>query len=139
MATFKQRLKSLREEAKLTQSQFAKLIGFGESTIAMYETGEREPNHGRLKTIATFFGCTIDYLLGISGQRHYMDKVAREPAEYNNYDVFDIEQLTANMEAEYGEKPSPEMIAAAKTVYQRVLKNTAKIVAKEVVKKFKDK
>ena len=45
---FGDRLKQLRKEKKLSQEEFANIIGVSRYTITKYETGEREPD---IKTI----------------------------------------------------------------------------------------
>ena len=58
-------LKKLREDSHLSQEQLADAIGVSKSTIGMYEQGKRMPNTNTiLKDIASFFGVTIDYLVG---------------------------------------------------------------------------
>jgi len=58
-------LKKLRESAGLSQEQLGDLIGVSKSTIGMYEQGKRMPNTNTiLKDIASYFGVTIDYLVG---------------------------------------------------------------------------
>ena len=58
-------LKKLREDANLSQGQLADVIGVSKSTIGMYEQGKRMPNTNTiLKDIATYFGVSIDYLVG---------------------------------------------------------------------------
>lgn len=58
-------LKKLRESAGLSQEQLGELIGVSKSTIGMYEQGKRMPNTNTiLKDIASYFGVTIDYLVG---------------------------------------------------------------------------
>lgn len=57
-------LKDLRLEANLTQKGLAKKLNIGQSTIAQYEKGEREPTVHNLTLYCDFFGVTVDYLLG---------------------------------------------------------------------------
>lgn len=61
---FGERLRSLREEKKITQKELAKLFKIAESTVSMYERGEREPNFEIVNKIANFFNVSTDYLLG---------------------------------------------------------------------------
>lgn len=64
-------LKKLREDAKLSQEQLADIIGISKSTIGMYEQGKRMPNTNTiLKDIASYFGVTIDYLVGFNGSEN---------------------------------------------------------------------
>lgn len=65
MATFKDRIKLLREESHLTQKELGSKIDKSESTINMYESGKREPKTSEdYKRIADYFDVTLDYLLG---------------------------------------------------------------------------
>ena len=66
---FADRLKLLRNEKKLTQAQFAKLIKVAPSTVGMYELGSREPNINNIKAIANFFDVSSDYLIGLTDIR----------------------------------------------------------------------
>ena len=60
-------LKKLREDSHLSQEQLADAIGVSKSTIGMYEQGNRMPNTNTiLKDIASYFGVTIDYLVGFN-------------------------------------------------------------------------
>jgi len=58
------RLKELRNQRNLTQIEFAKLIGAGQSTIANWENGIRDIDSDRIVMLADFFDVTADYLLG---------------------------------------------------------------------------
>lgn len=63
--TFKDMLKYLRERDKLSQRELAKAVGLGASTIAMYESGAREPNFEIEERLADFFNVDIGTLRGI--------------------------------------------------------------------------
>lgn len=64
---FSDTLKRLRENAGLSQEELANALGISKSTVGMYEQGKRMPNTNTvLKSIATYFGVTIDYLVGYS-------------------------------------------------------------------------
>lgn len=65
------RVRKLREARNLTQAEFAKLCGLGESTISFYESGKREPSYAILLKIAEMLETTPNYLLvGIDGFRN---------------------------------------------------------------------
>lgn len=66
MPKFNERLKRLRQEANLSQAEFARLIGTSKSSINMYERGEREPGLESMETIADYFNVDLDYLMGRS-------------------------------------------------------------------------
>lgn len=61
---FASKLKALRKQHGLTQTQFAKEFNVANGTIAMWESGKRKPDLDTLRRIADFFGVTADYLLG---------------------------------------------------------------------------
>lgn len=71
MAEFKERLKGLRTDARLTQGELAKKVGITTSTISMYEQGNRKPSIEALEALADFFNVDVDYLLGKSARSTY--------------------------------------------------------------------
>lgn len=67
---FGKRLKQLREELSLTQTDLARILKVSPSTIATYESRtDRIPEPEILLAIAKFFGVSTDYLLGLSDSR----------------------------------------------------------------------
>ena len=56
-----EKLKLLRKERGLTQSDVGEAIGQERSTIACYETGKRTPDVETLEKLARFFKVTLDY------------------------------------------------------------------------------
>lgn len=79
MTIFGERLKVLREQRSLSQEEFGRLFHVAQTTIGMYERGNREPNFEKLKQFADFFGVSIDYLIGHTDDpsKHY-SPVTRE-------------------------------------------------------------
>lgn len=61
---FAQRLKQLRTERQVSQSELASALKISNRTISMYEQGNSEPNVENLSKIADFFNVTTDYLIG---------------------------------------------------------------------------
>ena len=61
---FGKRLRALREGRGLTQLELGRIIKLSPSTIGMYESGRRDPDSETLRTLAEYFGVTVDYLLG---------------------------------------------------------------------------
>ena len=64
MATFADRLKSLRNERAWSQQRLADELGISKSSVNMYERGEREPGFETMETIADLFNVDMDYLYG---------------------------------------------------------------------------
>ena len=61
--SFSENLKALRKEQKLTQKQLSSQLGVALSTVAMWETGARQPDYDMLNKIAAFFNVSHDALL----------------------------------------------------------------------------
>ena len=66
MITFIDRLKELREDKGLSQSQLAKETGLSQAGISLWEDGLRVPNAQVIISLAKYFEVTTDYLLGLS-------------------------------------------------------------------------
>ena len=76
MATLGQRLKELRRERNLTQEEFGKTLNVVKSTISLYENNKISPDDELKKSMAKYFGVTLDYLMGVSNIRNpYKDNV----------------------------------------------------------------
>ena len=67
---FSQRLKALREEQGLSQTELAEKIGISRGSISFYENGDRIPDIEILFKIHEFFDVTADYLLGLDDSRN---------------------------------------------------------------------
>jgi len=65
MKIFGERLKEIREESKLTQTEFAKVFGTSKSNINKWESGVHAPNLETVVRLAVFFKVPTDYLLGL--------------------------------------------------------------------------
>ncbi|AEE98054.1 helix-turn-helix domain-containing protein [Mahella australiensis] len=57
------RIKELREEAKISQAELASILGVTQQALSNYENGLREPDLDTINKIANYFGVSIDYLL----------------------------------------------------------------------------
>ena len=58
------RLKQLRTESRITQSQLANYLGVDQSMITKLENGSRVLNVTLLDKLCSLFGCSDAYLLG---------------------------------------------------------------------------
>ncbi len=65
MNKFPERLKLLRKEMGLTQTELAEKLGLKQVTVAKWEKGERTPYIDYFIELAKFFNCTIDFLVGL--------------------------------------------------------------------------
>lgn len=67
--TFGERLRSLRNEQDITQTELGKVIKMSKPNISKLENEQIEPNNETLVHLATYFDVTIDYLVGVSNVR----------------------------------------------------------------------
>ncbi len=58
------RITELRKKQKISQVKLAQKLGFTKSSYAYYETGRYIPTTFKLLTIASYYHCSMDYLLG---------------------------------------------------------------------------
>lgn len=64
------RLKFLREEKGLFQSDIAKILGISIAAVGFYENEKRDMSPDTIIKLAEYFGVTTDYLLGKSDVRN---------------------------------------------------------------------
>lgn len=72
---FAVRLKELRKQAHLTQVEFAKRLGIGQSSYADWERGKKKPTQENLVKIAQVLNVSIDYLVGNSDEHLKEDEL----------------------------------------------------------------
>lgn len=60
------RIKDLRLQAKMKQTDLAARLSCSPTAISYYETGEREIDSATICRLCEIFECTADYLLGRS-------------------------------------------------------------------------
>lgn len=62
------RLRQLREDNRLTQSDLAERLEISEIQIHRYEKGTAEPRADVVVKFAAFFNVSTDYLLGVTSE-----------------------------------------------------------------------
>ena len=70
-----QRLKDLREDMDLQQSDIARLLKTTQPQYSRYETGERELPIRHLVTLADFYNVSADYILGRTNDKKFYGKI----------------------------------------------------------------
>lgn len=58
------RLRDLREDKDLTQTDVAKTLGMSQTGYSKYETGENDIPTQILIKFADYYGTSVDYILG---------------------------------------------------------------------------
>lgn len=136
-----EKIANLRKKRGMSQSQLAKELNIGTSTLGMYETGKRSPNPEMLNKLADYFHVSVDYLLGreIKAEAYY---------ELSNKEKNDIalqaEKLMEGIESGenlnfYGEPATEEqkerLLIAVQTAMEM---NKRKAKKKFTPKKYRD-
>lgn len=66
MSVFSERIRALREDRDMNQTQMAAILGTNQRKISRMETGENEPNIHDITEYCKFFNVTADYLIGLT-------------------------------------------------------------------------
>lgn len=69
MVNFGDKLRALRTEAGMTQTDLAKRLNITKSVVSYYELKERTPSPDVLIKLADIFHVSTDYLLGINHKK----------------------------------------------------------------------
>lgn len=63
-----ERIKELRKEKNLTQSDLAKILNVTQDSISLWEKNKRLPDTPYIVLLAMYFGVSSDYLLGLEDE-----------------------------------------------------------------------
>ena len=96
------KIKTLREESGKTQAQIAEILQISRQVYANYENEINQPSPQMLITMADYFQCSIDYLLGRSDD---FGNITILP-DYLQEDNFSAEERT--LVKEFRSLPFPE-------------------------------
>lgn len=58
------KIRELREDSDMNQTQVAKMLGMSQTGYSKYETGENDIPTDVLIKLARFYNTSVDYLLG---------------------------------------------------------------------------
>ena len=84
-----EKLKLLRKERKLTQSDVGEAIGQERSTIACYETGKRKPDIETLEKLARLYKVTLDHFSNKNEADIMIELLSRTNAFFSSRDIKD--------------------------------------------------
>jgi|GEM_PF-2832106 Predicted transcriptional regulators len=63
---FKDRIRDLRTERGMTQTQLAAVLNKSDSAVRMWETGRSKPDADTAIKLSKMFNCSMDYLFGLT-------------------------------------------------------------------------
>ena len=75
---FYQRLKDMREDHDMTQSQIAELLGTAREQYNKYETGRQELPMHHFITLAKYYNVSLDYLAGLIDFPRELDSILKK-------------------------------------------------------------
>ena len=75
------RIAKIREDARLSQSGLARVVGTSQSAISAIEAGDRNPSYDMLRQLADALGVSVPYLVGAEVEN--LD--AAETAHFRQY------------------------------------------------------
>ena len=64
-----QRIRDLREDADLSQTELSKKLGMSQTGYSKYETGENDIPTSILIKLSKIYNVSIDYMLGVSNNK----------------------------------------------------------------------
>ena len=91
------RLRDLRNDAELSQTEFAKMLGMSQTGYSKYETGENDIPTQVLIAIAQYYHTSVDYLLGLTDEPKPYGKTKK--AADRNTDVGDESGISKNQKS----------------------------------------
>ena len=84
------RIRQLRRQKNMTQQEVGQALGVGNTAVSMYENGRRSLDDKTIRNLCALFGCSADYLLGLSDYRlPVTDQDARHLEAYHAADKED--------------------------------------------------
>ncbi|GMK47529.1 hypothetical protein PghCCS26_46590 [Paenibacillus glycanilyticus] len=85
-----ERLKEARERKSFKQNQVAKVIGIHNSTLAKYESGEREADYETLIKLAELYEVTVDWITGNNEQLERLEPIIDVIGQESLEDFLDV-------------------------------------------------
>ena len=80
--TLAENIRAFRKERRLTQEQFAEIMGVTVGSVYKWETGQTTPELGMLVEIADFFDTSMDILLGYKVKDNRISAIEERIREY---------------------------------------------------------
>ncbi len=71
------RLRDLREDKDLNQTEVAKVLGMSQTGYSKYETEENDIPTAILIKLSQFYNTSVDYILGITNEKKPYSRVKK--------------------------------------------------------------
>lgn len=92
------RMKLLREQHNLSQTDLAKILNISRQSYNFYENEKRDPDTAMLIRIADFFNVSLDYLLGRTNDPSPLTQ--EKTPSYQEEVIQELEDITPEMASE---------------------------------------
>ena len=92
------RMKLLREQHNLSQTDLAKILNISRQSYNFYENEKRDPDTTMLIRIADFFNVSLDYLLGRTNNPSPLTQ--EKTPSYQEEVIQELEDITPEMASE---------------------------------------
>ncbi|MBE6144022.1 MAG: helix-turn-helix transcriptional regulator [Firmicutes bacterium] len=69
-----QRIKDLREDRDLTQTDIAKILHITQQQYSLYESGKREMPLEYIITLSNIYNVSLDYIVGRTNIKNYKEQ-----------------------------------------------------------------
>ena len=92
------RMKLLREQHNLSQTDLAKILNISRQSYNFYENEKRDPDTAMLIRIADFFNVSLDYLLGRTNDPSPLTQ--EKTPSYQEEVIQELEDITPEMALE---------------------------------------
>lgn len=120
MATFAERLRMLRREQNMKQSELADILHVSMYTVSVWERGVRKPEFSTLNDICNVFNVSLYYLLGSSDSSAAPSiRSDEELAEFAEGDDMESVQHIARTFSQLSMKSRKIVIGAISQAYQQ--------------------
>ena len=78
----------LRKKAKLTQLEFGEKFNYSDKTVSKWEQGDIIPNVETLKSIADFYGVSVDFILKEHSSEEDFESIIKKTPDAANKIIF---------------------------------------------------
>lgn len=124
MPTIGERIKELREERRISQSDLAGAIKVSRMTIQNYEQGKRIPDINFAIKTSEYFDVTLDYLVGKSNLRSFLK------SEDYDLTIKNLDPLLKNLEF----MPQPETYRLFKYLLELMNKSADVNISEDIIR-----
>lgn len=88
-----ERLAKLRKNYNYSTRDLAAKLGVSQSSISLWESGDRKPDYEKIVKLSELYGVSVDYLLGNNNELNHEKSMYLELNELRNDLLFQMERL----------------------------------------------